>query len=35
MEGIDQMIDDVRGFIENTEPEDDMTVVVAKVTKFQ
>lgn len=35
MEGINQMIDDVRGFIDNTEPEDDMTVVVAKVTKFQ
>ena len=34
MEGINQMIDDVRGFIDNTEPEDDMTVVVAKVTKF-
>ena len=32
MERIDQMIDDVRGFIENTEPEDDITVVVAKVT---
>ena len=31
-ESIDQMIDDVRGFIENTEPEDDITVVVAKVT---
>ena len=32
MEGINQMIDDVRGFIDNTEPEDDITVVVAKVT---
>ena len=32
IESIDQMIDDVRGFIENTEPEDDITVVVAKVT---
>ena len=32
MEGISQMIDDVRGFIDNTEPEDDITVVVAKVT---
>ncbi len=32
IENIDQMIDDVRGFIENTEPEDDITVVVAKVT---
>ena len=32
MEGINQVIDDVRGFIENTEPEDDITVVVAKVT---
>ena len=32
MESIDQMIDDVRGFIDNTEPEDDITVVVAKVT---
>ena len=32
MERIDQIIDDVRGFIENTEPEDDITVVVAKVT---
>ena len=31
-EGINQMIDDVRGFIDNTEPEDDITVVVAKVT---
>ena len=31
-ESIDQMINDVRGFIENTEPEDDITVVVAKVT---
>ena len=31
-ERIDQIIDDVRGFIENTEPEDDITVVVAKVT---
>ena len=35
MEGINQMIDDVRGFIDNTEPEDDITVVVAKVTKSQ
>lgn len=33
LESIDQMIDDVRGFIENTEPEDDITVVVAKVTE--
>ena len=32
MEGINQMIDDVRGFIDNTELEDDITVVVAKVT---
>ena len=32
MEGINQMVDDVRGFIDNTEPEDDITVVVAKVT---
>lgn len=32
IEIIDQMIDDVRGFIENTEPEDDISVVVAKVT---
>ena len=32
IERIDQMINDVRGFIENTEPEDDITVVVAKVT---
>ena len=32
IEVIDQMIDDVRGFIENTEPEDDISVVVAKVT---
>ena len=32
MESIDQIVDDVRGFIENTEPEDDITVVVAKVT---
>ena len=32
IETIDQMIDGVRGFIENTEPEDDITVVVAKVT---
>ena len=32
IEIIDQMINDVRGFIENTEPEDDITVVVAKVT---
>ena len=32
VEIIDQMIDDVRGFIENTEPEDDISVVVAKVT---
>ena len=32
-ESIDQMIDDVRGFIENTEPEDDITVVAAKVTQ--
>ena len=32
IETIDQMINDVRGFIENTEPEDDITVVVAKVT---
>ena len=32
MEGINQLIDDVRGFIDNTEPEDDITVVVAKVT---
>lgn len=32
IETIDQMIDDVRGFIENTEPEDDISVVVAKVT---
>ncbi len=32
MESIDQMIDDVRGFIENSEPEDDITIVVAKVT---
>ena len=32
VERIDQVIDDVRGFIENTEPEDDITVVVAKVT---
>ena len=31
-ERIDQMINDVRGFIDNTEPEDDITVVVAKVT---
>lgn len=31
MESIDQIVDDVRGFIENTEPEDDITVVVAKV----
>lgn len=32
IERIDQIINDVRGFIENTEPEDDITVVVAKVT---
>ena len=32
IEIIDQMIGDVRGFIENTEPEDDISVVVAKVT---
>ena len=32
MENINQIIDDVRGFIENTEPEDDITVVAAKVT---
>ena len=32
LESINQMIDDVRGFIDNTEPEDDITVVVAKVT---
>ena len=32
IETIDQMIDDVRSFIENTEPEDDISVVVAKVT---
>ena len=32
IEVIDQIIDDVRGFIENTEPEDDISVVVAKVT---
>ena len=32
IERIDQMINDVRGFIDNTEPEDDITVVVAKVT---
>ena len=32
IETIDQMINDVRGFIDNTEPEDDITVVVAKVT---
>ena len=32
IEIIDQMISDVRGFIENTEPEDDISVVVAKVT---
>ena len=32
IDSIDQIIDDVRGFIENTEPEDDITVVVAKVT---
>ena len=32
MESINQIIDNVRGFIENTEPEDDITVVVAKVT---
>ena len=32
MESINQIIDDIRGFIENTEPEDDITVVVAKVT---
>ena len=31
-ESINQMIDDVRGFIDNTEPEDDITAVVAKVT---
>ena len=31
IETIDQMINDVRGFIDNTEPEDDITVVVAKV----
>ncbi len=34
-ERIDQIINDVRGFIDNTEPEDDITVVVAKVTKSQ
>ena len=32
IESIDQIINDVRGFIENTEPEDDITVVAAKVT---
>ncbi len=32
IESIDQMINDVRGFIEYTEPEDDITVVAAKVT---
>ncbi len=32
IESIDQIINDVRGFIENIEPEDDITVVVAKVT---
>ena len=32
IEIIDQMIGDVRSFIENTEPEDDISVVVAKVT---
>lgn len=35
IERIDQVINDVRGFIENTEPEDDMTVVVAKVAESQ
>ena len=33
IEIIDQMIADARGFIENTEPEDDISVVAAKVTR--
>ncbi len=32
VESINRMIDDVRGFIQNREPEDDITLVVAKVT---
>ncbi len=31
IDSINQMIDDVHGFIENTEPEDDITVVAVKV----